>query len=1113
MLPQNNFILTGCYKGVVTMVDLGDVTAGVEATMMMAKDHDGDGKADSASDLRRREGTKLELLSSMKGQDGAGAARAKSCGRRSDWALGDQLRPPTAGFRLLLPNPTAAKATTCFPSPSPISLVMACLSSTASCFAGRFKRRHLSPTLSSISSFPGARSVTVAAISPKLEHLRCELDAVSVATKECSEEEPISEQDVGTPPSKEEKRISGIHLPRQKYISVNKVDLLDAILSMFRTKKEIEEFKRLAMCLDSILHAEHKAMLEEMRACYSGASSQDKHAYEGSCSSIKAEDVSRKKNAPSEFSGHKEANGSRNDEVDKWLYLSDSLDLWKLFGQSAVVSFPESRLVFLLLESSSVTLFCLTSTIYNVIEIRMLSDSGNFEEPDFTFNIFLRQSQERIKILDAHSCLGGSSAPNTLQFVMKCRATIAKKFQRSFMKLLRDAQFEELSIEDLLLADALNTDYLLRLPIFVDWKKTFDSNAIIFKRGYTTERQQGLLIVEKLDYLQSKLLDSIFSSLSKPMKKIGRWINEVSVLDASGCVKPLKKERGKLEGKGGFAMCDLLAYDVLIPKYFVTSMEALLTSETPCNLYRSFADLQNTSQYGVVIDSHLEYFILIDHLTSPHGNFTSSRKLCQPSMNTSVAFNMMFQLFGVVPCVGWKNEEVLPLLVYSHASIALCNLKLPVHIFYSLQQALKDSHEAQSVQIWMEKVKSWLRENYALESTLSFGESTSRDQAKIDQIEDSGLPVWLAAQKAVSLYEGLLSPIGPRGRLIRRLLAWIGVISSPPEVSIEFENEVYPDIYLRPNFLPRITLSNLWEPATWESCGYNSWKVLKTAAYILFSKSTLQEPAFQELVLLYADKGSRNENEDLAEINPVQLKIYEKIPIPDLSVRLDVASLVGLLAYFINYKFENIASSPYASSSIEMLDIIYHFPFWTFVRFREFQSAVFLDVIAITALIIYITRVVLGYKQTTDRYQVSSLPILDNAVISSRRTECIYLSQLLVNRTLYEKTLASGFGSVHFLLDASEQQQFKEAILVYSILLHPETYQVSCRKKIRESCEKFIYDRFREKIEMPIDKAVETLTRLGLLSEILVEGKIILTVLPSSDAFETLRDRWIGLLA
>lgn len=35
------------------------------------------------------------------------------------------------------------------------------------------------------------------------------------------------------------------------------------------------------------------------------------------------------------------------------------------------------------------------------------------------------------------------------------------------------------------------------------------------------------------------------------------------------------------------------------------------------------------------------------------------------------------------------------------------------------------------------------------------------------------------------------------------------------------------------------------------------------------------------------------------------------------------------------------------------------------------------------------------------------------------------LLQLLVNKTLYEKTLASGFGSVHFLLDASEQQQVR----------------------------------------------------------------------------------------
>ncbi|KAK9932519.1 hypothetical protein M0R45_019754 [Rubus argutus] len=64
----------------------------------------------------------------------------------------------------------------------------------------------------------------------------------------------------------------------------------------------------------------------------------------------------------------------------------------------------------------------------------------------------------------------------------------------------------------------------------------------------------------------------------------------------------------------------------------------------------------------------------------------------------------------------------------------------------------------------------------------------------------------------------------------------------------------------------------------------------------------------------------------------------------DFQVRLDVASKLALSTYFINYKFVNVLSSP---------------------------SAVFLDVVAIRALVIYISLVVLGYIQTCDRYQVS----------------------------------------------------------------------------------------------------------------------------------------------
>jgi len=58
---------------------------------------------------------------------------------------------------------------------------------------------------------------------------------------------------------------------------------------------------------------------------------------------------------------------------------------------------------------------------------------------------------------------------------------MATDFQRSFMELLSDAQFEELSAQDLMLTHALNSDYLLTLPIYVDWKRASESNAIIFR--------------------------------------------------------------------------------------------------------------------------------------------------------------------------------------------------------------------------------------------------------------------------------------------------------------------------------------------------------------------------------------------------------------------------------------------------------------------------------------------------------------------------------------------------------------------------------------------------------------------------------------------------------
>ncbi|XP_015933491.1 uncharacterized protein LOC107459752 isoform X2 [Arachis duranensis] len=651
----------------------------------------------------------------------------------------------------------------------------------------------------------------------------------------------------------EEVGISKIQVPRQKHIPISKSQLLDAILSVLFNQDQDDlddahHFRLLTSCLDSILHAEHKNILEEMRFDYY-------------LTSVQTED--------------------------------------------AVVQNPADSQ---------------TPVVPNGKESNLVSnDILGIENREVYQDVPVDEQEKPIPSnygLDLRRLLPALDKKSKKDHGRGSRVTVATRFQHAFMQLLSDAQFEELSARDLMLTSALNTDYLLTLPIYVDWKRAYESNAIIFRRGYATEKQKGLLLVEKLDYLQSMLLRRIFYIISKPLGKLGTWISET----------------------------------------------------------------------------------------------------------------------------------------YENAS---------------------RDHRLQS---WAERLRLWIKELSLFKKSLLYDEHASDEQMGPNNAPNGELPIWLVAQRAVARYEGILSPIGPRERLLRRLLSWIGLIPPTPEAPFEVDNDSNTsEPYLRPTFLSRISLSDIWRPATRKYCRNDPWKMLKTSISILLSQSVLQEPAFEELILLYTKEVDETNSRDEAEVPSLQLKIYERIPFPDLpvifphkklsfriidTVRLDIATILGLLAYFINYKFENVLSSP---------------------------SAILLDVVAVSALIIYGSRVVLGYKQTRDRYQ------------------------LLVNKTLYEKTLASGFGSVHFLLDASEQQQYKEAILAYAVLLKAEKGQVTSRQSVREICERFMYEMF--KVEMPVDKALSTLLRLNLATETCIDGRLGLLAIPCPKAYQNLKERWNGLLS
>ncbi|CAM6091278.1 unnamed protein product [Calypogeia fissa] len=378
-----------------------------------------------------------------------------------------------------------------------------------------------------------------------------------------------------------------------------------------------------------------------------------------------------------------------------------------------------------------------------------------------------------------------------------------------------------------------------------------------------------------------------------------------------------------------------------------------------------------------------------------------------------------------------------------------------------------------------ESVSGWLQEPLQLENEEPVNaseKSTHQKAIKHNREAQLDMPIWLAGRTAIPRYEAILSSAGSRGLLIRRILVRMRLVQmETPSQTLPVADESVLEPHLRPSHLSRVSMKDIWLPAS--KAGKNVLKRISAAFSVFFSRATLQEPAFKELVLLY----NTDDGGDSMETG-LQLQTYNRIPLPDLKIvfpskklrfrvldtlRLDITSIAGVLAFLVNYRFDDFLSSP---------------------------SAFVLDIIAASALVVLATRVGFGYKTVWDRYQ------------------------LLVNKTLYEKTGAQGFGVVQFLLDESEEQQFKEAILVFTILVHQGKTEGMTTKQLADSCERFLYYRCKEQVEMPVHSAVRTLLRFGLIvrvNETLEsnsdEGEVRFRALSYEEGLKVLEQHWVSM--
>lgn len=162
-------------------------------------------------------------------------------------------------------------------------------------------------------------------------------------------------------------------------------------------------------------------------------------------------------------------------------------------------------------------------------------------------------------------------------------------------------------------------------------------------------------------------------------------------------------------------------------------------------------------------------------------------------------------------------------------------LSIMYNMSCSLLQLYETVSQKREVHNWTEKLKLWLKELSVFKKSLLYNDNALDEQTGVNQVQNAELPIWLAAQRAVARYEGILSPVGPRERLLRRLLSWIGLIPATPETPFQVENDGdSPEPYLR--FDPQTALLLL------------SVISAKSSYYLNHKGANICFPSFQEII-------------------------------------------------------------------------------------------------------------------------------------------------------------------------------------------------------------------------------------------------------------------------
>ncbi|KAM1014831.1 hypothetical protein ACFX2I_044662 [Malus domestica] len=202
----------------------------------------------------------------------------------------------------------------------------------------------------------------------------------------------------------------------------------------------------------------------------------------------------------------------------------------------------------------------------------------------------------------------------------------------------------------------------------------------------------------------------------------------------------------------------------------------------------------------------------------------------------------------------------------------------------------------------------------------------------------------------------------------------------------------------------------------------------------LLCKNTIQEPTFDRIIVVYR-RASTEDNEERG----IYVKHFKNIPMADMEIVLPEKKNPGLTPMdWLTFVGSAVVGLVAVVTSLEMPQI----DLWVIFAI-------------ISTVIGYFAKTYFSYQQNLAQYQN------------------------LITQSMYEKQLDSGRGTLLHLCDDVIQQEVKEVIISFYILMEQGKATLL---DLDKRCEELIKEQFNDDCNFDVDDAVQKLEKLGIVT-------------------------------